>query len=213
MKDHKNKLEKINRGILIGLRDLSEFDKATFWVMGSVVCTALNGEYFRRIGDIDILIYEKDYEGLREFLISKGYEIKIGRPWNLSSLSGFHWIEADNGVVYIYQDKDDNPFIPLNFCFSAFLPKSMFVKREYKLYGIKFNGLSPEPLYIRTKLEYGETLLNKRIKDLEILEKNIDPQKVDQLLQEKPGLKFMGIYLPINNFINSFLKTFNLQRH
>ena len=62
------KLTKLNRHILIGLKDLSEYSDTRYWIGGSVVCAALNKSFYRKIGDIDLLICNNDFIYLEKFL-------------------------------------------------------------------------------------------------------------------------------------------------
>jgi len=217
MKDDKLiKLERINKHILVGLRDLASFTEVPYWIMGSVVCAALNERFYRKIGDIDVLIDENNFITLKDFLENKSYTIMKRKPWNIVELSGFSWVEAIKGKICIsivrFRTNKTGCFIPLRFGFSAFVPKYVFEPKKYKLYGVEFYGLSPESLYYRIQIEYGKNIVKHREKDLVLLSKNIDRLKYQRLLKEKPGLYFLRYKIPVERAIAPFFRILNLQR-
>ncbi len=211
------KLNNINRHIIIGLKELSKYSASSYWTFGSVICAALNGSFYRRIGDIDILIDSKNFEHLRNFLLDQGYSIEEKKPWTIVAFSGFSWTNATKGkicisIVKAHFNPDGSCWLPLNFGFSGYLPASALTPTSYRFYNINFWGLPPESLLYRIKIEYGNNVIKHREKDLQILQQNINPLKLRQIERDRPGLKFMGVFLPVNPVIAPLLSAFNLQR-
>lgn len=210
-----NDYNKINKLILQALRDVKFLDKekVEYLVIGSLICAATKGKFYRYVDDVDLVCKIEDQPRIKELFEKIGYKVKFERPkWRL----GFYWLDLRDkrderkhvAIVFGRFDKKGGWRLPLNKGFSLYLPPCAVKPTKYLLNGVNFTGFPRESAYISLTtlpLLYDDP---KRKPDLEILEDKVDKKIVDQIYNEKVGLWFENIYLPNKTILRSlaFLK-------
>src|SRR3989344_3590997 len=84
----KDQISSITNGLKV-LHNVFSKQSVNYRVLGSVLVAALNGKPHRALGDIDVLIDEKDYEKIASGLKSAGYFLRRKKKF------GFRWLEAE----------------------------------------------------------------------------------------------------------------------
>lgn len=112
-------------------------------VVGSLLIAALNGAPHRRIGDIDIVIDEKDLKAALNGLINENYQLSERK------IFGFKVVEAKNpeklGFTFLITGKSTNDY----FSYKPFRWLELRISNQYLqptpylLFGIKFIGIPP----------------------------------------------------------------------
>lgn len=192
-----------NRDILQALKDVHILDKNNirYLVMGSLLCVATRGFFYRRVGDVDIIGDVKDKEILKVLFEKLGYESKFEKP---RRRLGFYWLDLTHknnchqniAVVFGTFDKEGGWRLPLNKGLSLYLPPLAIRPSPYSIDDVHFVGIPRESAYIA--LTTMSMLYNdpKRKGDLEILTDNLENDVIEQIYKSGVGLWWRNYPLP-----------------
>lgn len=196
-------LDRINQPILEALHDLRVLDEKniSYLVVGSLICAAAKGRYYRQINDADLICELKDEERIKEIFGKIGYAASYQRP---KRHLGFYWLDLidkkdKRKVISIIFGSFDNKGgwrLALDLGFSLYLPALAVQPTKYCLKGIDFAGFPLESVYISLTtfpLIYDNP---KRKGDLESLKGKVDTKLVDKIYDEKAGFWFLNFCLP-----------------
>lgn len=193
----------INKPILKALQDVKSLDKhkIPYLVMGSLICAASRGGFYRKIEDVDLICDQKDKLKIIKVFRMMGYSSEIKRPkWHL----GFYWLELRHkvnkrrliAVVFGKYESSGGWRLSLNKGFSVYLPKEAVKKTKYLLKGINFIGFPMESHYISLTtipMLYDNP---KRKGDLISIEDKIDHRFINKIYQGKLGFWWGNYCLP-----------------
>lgn len=194
---------KINQSILQALQDLKilDKDKIKYLVMGSLICAATKGSFYRAVNDVDLICDLENKSQIKRLFEKLGYKAKFERPkWRL----GFYWLDLKDkkdkrkfiAVIFGSFDRKGGWRLPLNKGFSMYLPKIAVKPTKYSLGGINFLGIPKESAHIALTTMSLLYDAQKRKPDLEILEDKVDKGIVNQIYEAKVGLWWKNFYLP-----------------
>ncbi|GEM_PF-2548515 len=192
-----------------GLKVLdSVFNKQSvnYRVLGSVLVAALIGKPHRMLGDIDVLIDEKDYEKI-------AYELKAaGYIFNNKKKFGFKWLEAEHdgslGFTFLLIGKflDEYFSYKLSHDIELRISSEYLKPTRYSLFGISFVGLPPRSIYEGLKIS---NLNPKRAMDRKIVINSFGRNVPNGATLDKSfKVYFRGIQLPYAYIIFSQLYNF-----
>ena len=193
----------LNQPILQALKDVKilEEKKIKYLVMGSLICAAARGRFYRHVEDVDLICDLKDKYRIKKIFEKMGYIAKFEKP---KYRLGFYWLDLKYkknkrrfiAVVFGNFDKKGGWTLPLNKGFCMFIPSSGMKPTKYSLRGINFIGFPMEPAFIA--LTTLPLLYNnpKRKKDLESIKDKVSKEIVNQIYEEKVGMWWRNIYLP-----------------
>lgn len=163
-------------------------------VLGSLLVAALNGKPHRTLGDIDVLIDERDQDTILTSLKSDGYIIERRQKY------GFHWIEAHHpknlGFTFLLIGKfRDNYFhCKLTDNIELDISSRYLEPTEYVLFGTQFTGIPFRSMYEGLKISRFNP---KRSLDRNVVEKFLDKGGPDgENLDKAFTVFFHGVKLP-----------------
>jgi len=195
--------------VVSGLKVLhSTFSKQSvnYRVLGSVLVAALNGKPHRVLGDIDVLLDEKDYEKIISGLKAAGYILKRKQKF------GFSWLEAEHdgslGFTFILIGKFlDNYFsYRLSQNIELRISNDYLKPTKYSLFGISFEGIPPRSIYEGLKIS---SLNPKRTMDRKVVINSFGKSIPNGATLDKSfKVYFRGMQLPYAYIIFSKLYNF-----
>ena len=121
-------------------------------VIGSLLVAALNGKPHRKLGDIDILIDESEFDSITSNLRLEGYAIKK------KTSSGFNWIEANHqknlGFTFLLVGKfnQNNFTCNLTKTITLEISNAFLYPTPYTFFGIRFTGIPLRSIYEGLKI-------------------------------------------------------------
>jgi len=152
-------------------------DKPVFF--GSLIGAAINGGFYREIGDIDLLAEKRHQDKIENYFKNAGFDKYIDKGIGLVAVLGCCPTEFSDGkhkFSFIFGNFKENYFeLPLKFGFSFRWPKKE-LSYDYELEGRKFSGFSPEFYFLF--LMIAQKKQEKRKKDFAIISKKNDPNRL-----------------------------------
>jgi len=148
-------------------------------LFGSLIGAAINGGFYREIGDIDLLAERRHQNDIENYFKNAGFEKYINKDIGLVAVLGCCPVEFSDGrhkFSFIFGNlKEDYFELPLKFGFSFRWPRKE-LSCNYELEGRKFSGFSPEFYFLF--LMIAEKKREKRKKDFAVVFKKINPNKL-----------------------------------
>jgi hypothetical protein len=193
----------LNQSILQTLQDIKILDrkKIEYLVMGSLICAATRGKFYRYVDDVDLICDLKDKYRIKKLLEGIGYKAEFEKPkWRL----GFYWLDLRHkkdkrkhiAVIFGNFDKRGGWRMSLNKGFSLYLPPPAVKATNYSLREVNFVGFPRESAYIALTTMPLLYDAPKRKPDFEILKNKVDEKIVNKIYKEKVGLWWSNFYLP-----------------
>ncbi|MBI2028835.1 hypothetical protein HYT02_00250 [Candidatus Gottesmanbacteria bacterium] len=184
-------------------RDLHEvciLNNVYYAMFGSTAIAASTGEMFGRIRDVDAFIEIEQMEVVGKALVDRGYSADVvGRRQSLDMVILFNATGRTEINLLSCQKNMDNSFdfsIPGMSPLKLKIPEVMAQTREGFIDGQLVFSLKPEALWLfitsSMKLmklgDVDENRMKKLRKYLEILDRHIDPQLLQEMVSCKPGV-------------------------
>lgn len=182
---------------------------------GSLIGAAVNGGFYREIGDIDVLAGKKYQNAVENYFKSEGFDGYRQRDIGWVSVLGCCPMEFSDGTrkfSFIFGDFREGYFeLPLKYGFSFRWPEEE-LHFEYELGGRKFSGFSPEFYFLF--LTIAEKKKKERKKDKDIVSKKIGLDRFIEIAKQdfifwrrKPVLFFNKAQQLISKRAVTFVKT------
>lgn len=138
--------DEVRRG-LESLDTVFNKNEINYRILGSLLVASLNGKPHRTLGDVDVLVGDRDFDRVTRGLVSLGYSLEKKSKW------GFRWLEAIKkdslGFTFLLVGRftDDG--------FSCFLTKQIglvissgyLLPTKYSLFGVSFTGIPQRSIY------------------------------------------------------------------
>lgn len=161
------------------LTDIVNKTKIEYRIWGSIIPAAVYGKLHRPLGDIDILLDNKDLKVITNKLKQNDYSL-TNKSISFFNLN-FPWIEAKRNdtlpitIFYGCYNPDGSFELKLNQQFKLLVNKEIIKKTDYSMFNITFTGIPKETAYLGV---YRSRFNPKRKKELNILEKQVDVNKI-----------------------------------
>lgn len=144
-------------------------------LFGSMIGAAINGGFYREIGDIDLLAEKRHQNKIENYFKNAGFDKHINKDIGLVAILGCCPTEFSDGqhkFSFIFGNFKEYYFeLPLKFGFSFRWPKKE-LSYSHELEGRKFSGFSPEFYFLF--LMIAEKKKEKRKKDFAAISKKIN---------------------------------------
>lgn len=152
---------------------------------GSLIGAAVNGGFYREIGDVDLLAEKKYQNKVESYFENAGFDRYINKDIGLVAILGCCPTEFSDGArkfSFIFGNFKEHYFeLPLKFGFSFRWPIKE-LNYEYELAGKKFSGFSPE--FYSLFLIIAQKKKEKRGKDSAVISKKIDPNRLIETAEQ-----------------------------
>lgn len=146
---------------------------------GSLIGAAINGSFYREIGDIDVLAEKRCQNKIENYFKSAGFDKYINKDIGFVAVLGCYPTEFSDGThkfSFVFGNFKNGYFeLPLKFGFSFRWPRKE-LSCEYELEGRKFSGFSPE-FYILF-LMIAQKKQEKRDRDFAVVSNKADPVRL-----------------------------------
>lgn len=183
------------------LKDL----KIKYRIWGSIIPAAIFRRLHRPLGDIDILIDEKDLEDSLDKIKENNFKINK-REIKIFGLV-FPWIEAETDKVspltifYGHFDKHNNFEVALSKRLKLVIAGKIIKPTKYSLFGIEFIGVPKETACLGV---YRSRFSSKRKYEVPIMESVVKPSEIPY--KREVELYFNNIKVPLFGIIYDFLQ-------
>lgn len=199
-----NWLEK-NQHIVVGLRDVTSVMKSKdYRVIGSLVPLSLEDPY-RKAGDIDLLAVAGKRDRASR-LTSLGYSAEQVKGFgNIIGVQPTRFTKGETEIDMFFGDMDQKGGwrFPLKGGFYGYVPPAAWKGTTLEFGGTNFSSISPAAAqHIISRVESSRGIKYKsRAQDLEVLERHSDPKELAAIQEERPGLYYGDVYIPIQQVL------------
>ncbi len=141
-----------------------------YWFMGSIIPTALNGELFRTVNDLDIVLEEKDSSQVISDLKKLGYTRKDKNIYRVSEQLGVYTFVHPSLLevgFFLVSEEKENYLIKAGIA-KIVIPKSKLKTQKYRLRDLTFFGIPQSVAYTFSALAKDNP---KRQKELALYKK------------------------------------------
>lgn len=182
-------------------------------LFGSLIGAAINGGFYREVGDIDLLAEKRHQNKIETYFKNAGFDKYINKDIGLIAILGCCPTEFSDGqhkFSFIFGNFKEYYFeLPLKFGFSFRWPKKE-LSYNYELEGRKFSGFSPEFYFLF--LMIAQKKKEKRKKDFAVISKKINPDGLIETAKQD-FIFWHGRSIPLLNKAQQLVAKRILSRH